>query len=217
MVAILVLATFVILIAVDYFLHREKYQFPVVGSEAAAAPAESAAGVSLPAALAYHPGHTWALNEGNGHIRVGVDEFAAALLGQIDHLDLPKRGRWLQQGDRGWTVFTDHGPVNMPAPAEGEVIAINEKALLNPGLVENDPYNSGWLIEIRSPEADVNFRNLLSGNLAMRWMEDSVSALRKATGAQGAAVPKTDGIQPHMGSQLQEDEWTSLTSQFFRC
>src|SRR3954453_7512819 len=168
MVAILVLATFVILIAIDYILHREKYQFPVVGGEAAAPQAEMAAGVSLPSTLAYHPGHTWALNEGNGHIRIGVDEFAAALLGQIDHLDLPKRGRWLQQGDRGWTVFTDHGPVAMPAPAEGEVIAINEKALQNPGLVETDPYNSGWLIEIRSPEADVNFRNLLSGDLAMR-------------------------------------------------
>src|SRR5690242_13544619 len=169
MVAILVLATFVILIAVDYFLHREKYQFPVAGQESAGLQEQAAAGIALPSTLAYHPGHTWALNEGNGHIRIGVDEFAAALLGQIDHLELPKRGRWLQQGDRGWTVFTDRGPVAMPAPAEGEVIAINEKALLNPGLVENDPYNSGWLIEIRSPEADVNFRNLLSGNLAMRW------------------------------------------------
>ena len=217
MVAILVLTTFIVLMAVDYILHREKYEFPVAGTEPAGTPAETAAGVTLPASLAYHPGHTWALNEGNGHIRVGVDEFAAALLGQIDHFELPKRGRWLQQGDRGWTVFTDHGPVNMPAPAEGEVIAINEKALMNPEMVESDPYNSGWLIEIRSPEADVNFRNLLSGNLAMRWMEESVAMLRKSLATQSVPVKKQEKIPPRLGSQLQDDQWNSLTSQFFRC
>lgn len=217
MVALFVLVTFVVLIAVDYVLHREKYQFPVVETETETPTVASVSGVSLPTTLAYHPGHTWALNQGNGHIRVGVDEFAAALLGEIDHLELPKRGRWLQQGDRGWTVFTEHGPIAMPAPAEGEVISINEKALLNPELVAQDPYNLGWLIEIRSPEAEVNFRNLLSGNLAMRWMEESVATLRKALKATPSAAQKQPQLPDRLGSQLQDDQWTSLTSQFFRC
>ncbi len=217
MVALLVLATFIAMIAVDYFLHREKYDFPVNGVVTLPG-VPKAAGVTLPEDLSYHPGHTWAARQADGRIRVGVDEFAAALLGHIDHVDLPKRGRWLQQGDRGWTVYTDHGPVSLAAAAEGEVIAVNERALENPELIVADPYNSGWLIELRSPEAELSFRNLLSGRLALRWMEDSVENLRRTAGATVKGLDRKNAPLPvYLGSQLQEDVWTNLTSQFFRC
>ena len=147
MVAIFVLLTFLVLMTIDYILNRDKYHMQLAGADSTPS---TAAGVTLPPTLAYHPGHTWALDEGNGHVRVGLDEFAASLLGHITHIELPKRGRWIQQGDRGFTVFTDNGPVSMPVPAEGEIIAINEKLINDPTLVSQDPYGKGWMIKIKA-------------------------------------------------------------------
>jgi glycine cleavage system H lipoate-binding protein len=220
MVALLVLATFVAFITVDVLLHRDKYRFRV--AEPAAEPAKPAgapviAGVTLPEGLSYHPGHAWALDTGNGRIRVGLDEFAARLLGKIDKLDIPQRGRWFRQGEKGWTVHTTHGEVAMLAPAEGEIVAVNDKAVSNPETVAGDPYGSGWLLEIFSQEPTVSFRNLLAGAFARRWMEESVALLRRAV-APAALATALDGgrLSPQLGTELPPEKWRELTEQFFR-
>jgi glycine cleavage system H protein len=221
MVALLVLATFAIFIGIDVLLHREKYRFRV--TEQAASPerarvaAPVAAGVALPEALSYHPGHSWAVDAGNGRIRVGMDEFAASLLGRIEKIDVPQRGRWFRQGEKGWTVHTEHGDAQMLAPAEGEIVGINEKALQDVDIVTHDPYGDGWLLEIFSPDTQVSFRNLLSGAFARRWMEESVAELRRAL-APGALVTAQDGgrLAPQVGSELPPETWREVTRRFFR-
>jgi glycine cleavage system H protein len=220
MVALLVLATFVAFISVDVMLHRDKYRFRVAepeGARAAEGPVPVVAGVSLPEALSYHPGHAWALDTGNGRVRVGLDEFASSLLGKILRVDAPQRGRWFRQGEKGWTVVTERGEVSMLAPAEGEIVAVNAKAMADPEVVSGDPYGAGWLIEIFSPDTQVSFRNLLSGSMARRWMEESIAELRQALSPM-AAVTALDGgrISSHLGQELPKERWEELTHRFFR-
>ena len=218
MVALLVLATFAVFITIDILLHREKYKFRVadhVDPKPMRVPIVS--GVALPEGLAYHPGHTWALDQGNGRIRIGLDEFAASLLGPLGRIDVPPRGRWVRQGEKGWTVVTEHGEATLLAPAEGEIVAVNDKAVARPETVSKDPYGAGWLMEIFSPDTLVSFRNLLSGGLARRWMEESVAELRQALSPR-AAVTALDGgrIAPQLGFELPKEKWRELTAQFFR-
>jgi len=219
MVALLVLATFVAFIAWDVLLHRDKYRFRVAqpASTAAAAAAPVVAGVTLPEGLAYHPGHAWAVDAGNGRVRVGLDEFAASLIGGMNKLDVPQRGRWFRQGEKGWTIHTERGEVAMLAPAEGEIVAINEKAISDPASVARDPYGAGWLLEIFSPDIQVSFRNLLTGAFARRWMEESVAELRMAI-SPGALATALDGgtISPQVGTELPPEKWREVTRQFFR-
>jgi glycine cleavage system H protein len=219
MVALLVLATFVAFIAWDVLLHRDKYRFRVAvpAGPAAATAAPVVAGVTLPEGLSYHPGHAWAVDAGNGRIRVGLDEFAASLLGGMQKLDVPQRGRWFRQGEKGWTIHTERGEVAMLAPAEGEIVAINEKAISDPDSVARDPYGAGWLLEIFSPDVQVSFRNLLTGAFARRWMEESVAELRQAI-TPGALATALDGgtISPRVGTELPPERWREVTRQFFR-
>ena len=219
MVALLVLATFVAFIAWDVLLHRDKYRFRVAApaAPAAATAAPVVAGVTLPEGLSYHPGHAWAVDAGNGRVRVGLDEFAASLLGGIQKLDVPQRGRWFRQGEKGWTIHTERGEVAMLAPAEGEIVAINEKAISDPASVARDPYGAGWLLEIFSPDIQVSFRNLLTGSFARRWMEESVAELRRAI-SPGALATALDGgtISPQVGTELSTEKWREVTRQFFR-
>ncbi|MGE5646857.1 MAG: glycine cleavage system protein H [Acidobacteriota bacterium] len=221
MVALLVLLTFAVFIIADVLLHREKYRFKVAEEAAAPAAASSASpvvsGVTLPDNLCYHPGHAWALDAGNGRVRIGLDEFAASLLGRIEKIDVPQRGRWFRQGEKGWTVHTNQGEVPMLAPAEGEIVGVNDKALQNPESISKDPYGNGWLLEIFSPDTQVSFRNLLTGAFAKRWMEESVAELRRAV-APAAMATSLDGgrISPEVGAELPAEKWREVTRQFFR-
>jgi glycine cleavage system H protein len=218
MVALLVLATFAVFITLDVLLNREKYKFRVAEApvrERVRAPVVS--GVALPESLSYHPGHTWAIEQGNGRIRIGLDELAASLLGKLERVEVPSRGRWVSQGERGWTVHTDRGGVSMLAPADGEVVGVNDKALAEPELVSRDPYGEGWLLEIFSRDAQASFRNLLSGNLARRWMEESMAELRRLLSPHALATALDGGrIAPEMGRELPPEKWLELTRQFFR-
>lgn len=219
MVALLVLATFVVFVTVDVLLHREKYRFPV--AEASTEPRRTAvptvAGVALPESLSYHPGHAWALDQGNGRVRVGLDGFATSLIGDIQRVEVLQRGRWLRQGEKGWRIQTSRGELWMLAPAEGEIVAVNERALANPEAIPADPYGSGWLLEIFSPDIQVSFRNLLSGSLARRWMEWSIAELRQALSPMPVATALDGGcIDPRMGTELPPEKWRDVTRQFFR-
>lgn len=220
MVALLVLATFVLFITVDVLLHREKYQFQVAREEAmpVAPPVASpvVAGVALPEMMAYHPGHTWARNEGDGRIRVGIDEFAACLISGASKVETSPRGRWVRQGAKGWSIATPQGCATMLSPVDGEIVAVNEKVITDPELLSKDPYGEGWLIELRAPDFAVNLRNLLTGNFAQRWMEESVASLSMAFSPALARTMADGGrLAPGLARELPSEKWNALTRQYF--
>ena len=184
MVAGLVLATFVLFVVADYFLQRRQPERLEVKNAAREVPPEELSfplnvvgGFKFPAHLSYHPGHAWAMKESPQVVRIGLDDFAARLVGQIDQIDLPARGRWLRQGERGWTLGRASHRFEMLSPIEGEVVDVNPEVLRNPSLAHKDPFGAGWLVAVNAPAVDGNLKNLLHGRLAQRWMEESVSTL----------------------------------------
>jgi glycine cleavage system H protein len=184
MVPTLVLVMFTLVVAHDFYVQwrlarrmEVKAAVPETREEASAFPMNVVGGFKAPAHLAYHPGHAWAMKESRQMVRIGLDDFAARVVGQIDQIDLPARGRWLRQGERGWTIGRGSHRFEMLSPIEGEVVEVNPEVLRNPSLIHEDPYGVGWLVAVNAPAADGNMKNLLHGRLAQRWMEESVGAL----------------------------------------
>ncbi len=220
MVVALVLITFAFFIAVDILMNREKYAFPVaatVQEEPRKAPTPVVAGVQLPEHLHYHPGHTWAAAEGTHRLRVGIDEFAARLLGPLTQVQLPLRGRWFGQGERGWTLHAADRQAGLPMPVEGEVIEVNEQALAHPEKITADPYGEGWLLVVRTADPVLSLRNLLNGSLARRWMEDTVAELRRMVAPLAPATAPDGGLlMTGIAGQLDATQWEAVTRRFFR-
>ena len=139
----------------------------------------------MPENVRYHAGHTWALAESRELVRVGMDDFASKLIGKIESITLPQRGRWVRQGQKIWTIFRDGKSVDMVSPIEGTITDVNEAVAKNPELARKDPYGEGWLVTVQAPDSKLNFRNLLSGTLARLWTEDSALRLRSRMPALG--------------------------------
>jgi len=202
MVPTLVVITFILLVAHDFYLQRRqarrmevKGAAPEAREQAPAFPMNVVGGFKAPASLAYHPGHAWAMKESRQIVRVGMDDFAARVVGQIDQLELPVRGRWLRQGERGWTLGRGSHRFEMLSPIEGEVVEINSAVLSDPSLAHEDPYGAGWLLAVQAPAVDGNMKNLLHGRLAQRWMEESVAALHTRI-SPGSEARLQDGGHP---------------------
>ena len=164
MTVILVLVTFFGFIALDWFLHRGKV--PAVASAhepAAVAHLNRIAGFLAPDNLRYHAGHAWLERERRNIARTGVDEFAAALAGDISKIELPKPGQWVRQGQKAWTLHRNGETTEMVSPIEGEVIEVNPDVLKNPALLREDPYGRGWLMTVNVPDEESTTRNLIPG------------------------------------------------------
>lgn len=177
---------------------------------------EFVAGFALPENLRYHPGHTWALAESPSSVRVGLDDFAGRLIGRASQISLPQRGRWVRQGQKIWTVQRDGSKAEMISPVEGMVTDVNEAVVRNPELALRDPYGEGWLAKVHTPEPQTTFRNLLSGTLARKWMEDAASRLMGRIPALAGAVAQDGGVAvSDLAAELPDADWNELTEEFF--
>src|SRR5437899_4950389 len=184
MTVIMVLATFAIFLLIDY-VRRQKQVVkqpavqPVIREVPSHVVPAMVSGFRVPENVRYHSGHTWALSESRELVRVGMDDFASKLVGKIESIALPQRGRWVRQGQKIWTIFRDGKSVDMVSPIEGTVSDVNEAVVKDPSLALKDPFGEGWIVTVQAPDSKVNFRNLLGGALARMWTEDSRSEERR--------------------------------------
>lgn len=222
MTVILVLLTFGLFLSIDYVRSRKQVakltlaQAVVQESTPRIVPA-MVAGFKVPENLRYHAGHTWAVSESHDLVRVGMDDFASKLVGKIDSISLPQRGRWVRQGQKVWTVYHDGKSVDMVSPIEGTITDVNDAVVKDPDLTRKDPYGDGWLVTVQAPDAKTNFRNLLGGVLARVWTDESATRLRsRMPVAMATALAQDGGIAvDDLTAHLPEQDWTAITKEFF--
>ena len=222
MTVIMVLATFAIFLVIDYVRSQKQAvkqpaMQPVVREVPSHVVPAMVAGFQVPENVRYHSGHTWALSESRELVRVGMDDFASKLVGKIESIALPQRGRWVRQGQKIWTIFRDGKSVDMVSPIEGTVSDVNEAVAKDPSLALKDPFGEGWIVTVQAPDSKINFRNLLGGALARMWTEDSALRLRKRMPVAMAAALSQDGgvAVDDITAHLPDEDWAALTKEFF--
>ena len=221
MTVILMVTMFAIFLAIDYLRKgKEVTQVAEAGQEAASASPRLqpsyVAGFDMPDNRRYHQGHTWALQESPTLVRVGLDDFGARLAGKIDGITLPKRGQWIRQGQKFATLMRDGQKTDLVSPVEGEVTDVNESLVGNIQLSNTDPYGKGWFVAVISPDLATNFRNLLNGSLARKWMAESASRLQARIPALAGAVAQDGGVAVHdLTVQMPVEKWAEITHEFF--
>jgi glycine cleavage system H protein len=87
-----------------------------------------------------------------GTVSVGITDFAQGALGDIVYVQMPKVGDTVVSGKVCGEVESTKSVSEIFAPVTGKVIAINESLSNSPELINSDPYNAGWLVEIELSE-----------------------------------------------------------------
>lgn len=123
-----------------------------------------------PEDLKYTKEHEWVRLIENKAI-VGITDFAQNQLGDVVFVELPEVGEKIKQFEPFGTIESVKSVSDLYAPLSGEVIRVNDALEDEPELVNKDPYNEGWMIEVEiKNSAEVN--NLISSQEYAAYLED---------------------------------------------
>jgi glycine cleavage system H protein len=104
--------------------------------------------------------HEWIkINEGVAVI--GISGFAQEQLGDIVSIELPKAGAIFRQGQTMAIVDSVKASSDIYAPISGEILEVNEGLIEKPEMINQSPYDSGWIAKIK-PSNMEEFENLMT-------------------------------------------------------
>lgn len=98
--------------------------------------------------LRFTEDHEWIRLEANGTATVGITNFAQEQLGDVVYVELPPIGKAVTKGGEAAVVESVKAASEVFAPADGKVIAINERLADTPGLVNGSPQADGWFFKL---------------------------------------------------------------------
>ena len=109
--------------------------------------------MDFPEELKYSKEHIWVRIEGKRAV-LGITEYAQEELGTIQGVDLPEPGEELEQDDSFGSLEARKTVAELYAPVSGTVLEVNEELLGSPEIINDDPYDSGWIavVEIAYPD-----------------------------------------------------------------
>lgn len=110
------------------------------------------AGLTHPADLKYTKSDEWVRVEGN-QATIGITDYAQDQLGDIVYIELPWDARTLSSEDKFGDIESVKATSELVSPLSGEVVKANDALKNNPELINDSPYNDGWMlvIEIANP------------------------------------------------------------------
>ena len=118
----------------------------------------------IPEELSYTAEHEWvSAPNADGVVRVGITDFAQDALGDVVYAQMPETGTAIKANDVVGEVESTKSVSDIYAPVSGEVVARNEALDTDSALINSDPYDEGWLMEIKLAEADA-IESLLSAS-----------------------------------------------------
>lgn len=107
----------------------------------------------------YTKDHEWAQVDEN-LCTVGVTEYAQDSLGEVVYVELPETGQKVTQGEPFGVVESVKAVSDLLAPVSGTVIEVNENVLEEPGIINDDSMNEGWLVRIEM-DSEKELANLM--------------------------------------------------------
>ena len=117
----------------------------------------------LPENLKYAKSHEWSKLEADDVVRIGITDFAQGELGDIVYIEIDSIGNELNVSEIFGTIEAVKTVSDLFMPIKGTVLEINSDIESTPEIVNEDPYDKGWIIKIEISE-NRDIENLLSAD-----------------------------------------------------
>lgn len=126
--------------------------------------------MDFPEELKYSREHVWVRIERDTAV-IGITDFAQEELGIVRGIELPDEGDEVEQDDSVGSVEAHKTVADIYAPFSGTVKSVNHEVIDNPALINDDPYDGGWLIEISLDDHE-ELKGLMSADDYVDYIEN---------------------------------------------
>lgn len=107
----------------------------------------------VPDNLKYTESHEWIETLENGNVRIGITEHAQSALGDIVFVELPEEDSYAT-GDECGVVESVKTASDIYTPITGKIVAANDALEDTPELINESPYDDGWIFEMEVDNTD---------------------------------------------------------------
>ena len=117
----------------------------------------------------YTRDHSW-VKKTNSVLVVGVTDYAQDALGEVVHVQLPKVGDKFVGGASCCEVESSKSVSDVYVPLSGTITRVNEILESQPGFINSDPYENGWIFEM-TLDANATFESLFDASTYENFVE----------------------------------------------
>ena len=103
--------------------------------------------------LKFADSHEWVKDNGDGTVTIGISEHAQEMLGDVVFVDLPETDDEIEAGESFALVESVKAASDIYAPISGEIVEINEELEDSPELINEEPYEGGWIVKVKMSDA----------------------------------------------------------------
>ena len=125
-----------------------------------------------PENLMYTSSHEWVRLEDDGSIVVGITDHAQEALGELVYVEVPESGQECGKGDACIVVESVKAASDVYAPVSGTCADANPALADEPELVNQSPYENGWLIRL-NPTNPAEMEELMNAEAYAQFLIDS--------------------------------------------
>lgn len=109
---------------------------------------------NIPENLLYTNDHEWILKESEQCFSVGITDYAQDSLGDVTFVEVPEVGTEFSKGDVFGVVESVKAASDLFMPVSGEIVEVNEDLNDSPELINDAPYEGGWIIKVKISDTD---------------------------------------------------------------
>ena len=221
MVALSVLLAFFLLLLIDFIVLRaEKKLHPafVKNYKVIDSVAFNNFSVNVPADIFISNGHTWALPDKKGFVKIGIDEFITKSIGDFVITNTAQNGLLINEGDPVIEARIGGRKIMFRSPVSGRVIMQNHDL---PGKKVNDPFGEDWAVVIKPEGFHPHSGKLKINEEVIEWMKNELRRFKtyledRLTNPKLAGVTMYDGghIVEGVVSHLDSDSITKYEQEF---
>ncbi|MEM2969496.1 MAG: glycine cleavage system protein GcvH [Candidatus Bathyarchaeia archaeon] len=125
-------------------------------------------GYEVPEGLYYSKDWMWIKVE-DGKVRIGITDYAQKQLNEVVFAELPKVGDEVVKGEPFGTVESVKSVSDLVAPVSGKVLEVNSEVSSTPGILNEDPYNKGWILVVSPTNLEEDLKALMTFEQAVEW------------------------------------------------
>ncbi len=101
--------------------------------------------------LRYSRDHIWARLDEDNRVTIGISDFAQEDLGEVSSIKLPEEGDEVVKDESFASIIAHNEVHDLFSPVSGEIVEVNQELIDSPEIINEDPYQDGWIVRIEVP------------------------------------------------------------------